>query len=57
LENAWVSVFPFVAEPQGVYSFDAFLGSQEIQQRLVGAWWVPGGSKLCSLFSMCSTRS
>jgi hypothetical protein len=39
LENAWVSVFPFVAEPQGVYSFDAFLGSQEIQQRLVGAWW------------------
>jgi uncharacterized protein len=39
LENAWVSVFPFVAEPQGGYSFDAFLGSQEIQQRLVGAWW------------------
>ena len=39
LENAWVSVFPFVAVPQGVYSFDAFLGSQEIQQRLVGAWW------------------
>src|SRR5215208_780331 len=38
LENAWVSVFPFLAEPQG-YSFDAFLGSQEILQRLEGAWW------------------
>src|SRR5215212_341043 len=35
LENAWVSVFPFLAEPEG-YSFDAILGSQEILQRLVG---------------------
>src|SRR5215208_4156171 len=39
LENAWVWVFPFVAEPQGGYSFDAMLGSQEVLQRLVGAWW------------------
>jgi membrane protease YdiL (CAAX protease family) len=38
LENAWVSVFPFLAEPEG-YSFDAILGSQQILQRLVGAWW------------------
>src|SRR5215216_118381 len=38
IENAWVSVFPFLAEPEG-YSFDAILGSQEILQRLVGAWW------------------
>lgn len=38
LENAWVSVFPFLAEPQG-YSFDAILGSQEILRRLEGAWW------------------
>jgi uncharacterized protein len=38
LENAWVSVVPFLAEPEG-RSFDAILGSQEIQQRLVGAWW------------------
>jgi uncharacterized protein len=38
LENAWVSVFPFLAEPHG-YSFDAILGSQEILGRLVGAWW------------------
>ena len=39
LENAWVSVVPFLAEPQGGYSFDAILGSQEILGRLVGAWW------------------
>jgi len=38
LENAWVSVFPFLAEPEG-YSFDAILGSQEVLERLVGAWW------------------
>jgi uncharacterized protein len=38
LENAWVSVFPFLAEPEN-YSFNAILGSQEILQRLVGAWW------------------
>ena len=38
LENAWVSVFPLIAEPQG-YSFDALFGSQEILQRLEGAWW------------------
>jgi membrane protease YdiL (CAAX protease family) len=38
IENAWVSVFPFLAEPEG-RSFDAILGSQQILQRLVGAWW------------------
>src|SRR5829696_7925526 len=38
LENAWVSLFPFLAEPQG-YSFDAILESQEILARLEGAWW------------------
>jgi uncharacterized protein len=38
MENAWVSVFPFLAEPAG-YSFDAILGSQEILARLEGAWW------------------
>jgi uncharacterized protein len=27
LENAWVSVFPFLAEPQGGYSFDALFQS------------------------------
>jgi membrane protease YdiL (CAAX protease family) len=38
LENAWVSIFPFLAEPEG-RSFDAFLGSQEVLEGLVGAWW------------------
>jgi membrane protease YdiL (CAAX protease family) len=38
LENAWVSVFPFLAEAEG-YSFGAFFESQEILQRLEGAWW------------------
>jgi uncharacterized protein len=38
IENAWVSVIPFLAEPQG-YSFDAIFGSREILQRLEGAWW------------------
>src|ERR687889_638120 len=38
IENAWVSVFPFFAEPQG-YSFDAIFQSQEVLSRLEGAWW------------------
>jgi membrane protease YdiL (CAAX protease family) len=38
IQNAWVSVFPFFAEPQG-YSFDAIFESQEILEQLVGAWW------------------
>ena len=38
IQNAWVSVFPFFAESQG-YSFDAIFESQEILERLVGAWW------------------
>lgn len=36
--NVWVSVFPFLAEPAG-YSFDAIFESQEILERLEGAWW------------------
>jgi membrane protease YdiL (CAAX protease family) len=38
IENAWVSVFPFFKEP-ATYRFDAIFESQEILQRLVGAWW------------------
>ncbi len=38
IRNAWVSVFPFLAEPQG-YSFDAIFQSQEVLGRLEGAWW------------------
>lgn len=38
IENAWVSVFPYLAEPQG-YSFDAIFQSREVLSRLEGAWW------------------
>jgi uncharacterized protein len=38
MENVWVSVFPFFAEPAG-YSGDAIFQSQEILARLEGAWW------------------
>jgi membrane protease YdiL (CAAX protease family) len=38
LENAWASVFPFLAEPAG-YSFDAIFESQEILAGLEDAWW------------------
>jgi len=38
IQSAWVSVFPFLAEPEG-YSLDAIFQSQEILGRLVGAWW------------------
>jgi membrane protease YdiL (CAAX protease family) len=37
----WVSIFPFLAEPRG-YSFGAIFESQEILDRLVGAWWFFG---------------
>ena len=38
MEDVWVSVFPFLAEPAG-YSFDVIFESQEILARLEGAWW------------------
>ena len=38
VDNTWVSVFPFLAEPEG-YNLGTFLESQEILARLVGAWW------------------
>jgi membrane protease YdiL (CAAX protease family) len=37
-DRAWVTVFPFLAEPPG-YSFGAFFESQENLHRLAGAWW------------------
>jgi hypothetical protein len=57
LENAWVSVVPFVAEPQGGYSFDAILGSQEVLQRLVGAWWFFALFVIFSVFNTILGRS
>jgi len=41
VDGLWVSVFPFFAEPPG-YSLGAVLESQEILDRLVGAWWFFG---------------
>jgi uncharacterized protein len=41
VDELWVSIFPFFAEPPG-YSFDAVFESQEILDRLVGAWWFLG---------------
>jgi membrane protease YdiL (CAAX protease family) len=38
LEDAWVSLFPFLAEPAGS-SAAAFFQSQEVLARLEGAWW------------------
>jgi len=38
LEYAWVSVFPFLAQPQG-YGFDVIFGFQDILVALEGAWW------------------
>jgi uncharacterized protein len=40
-DGLWVTVFPFFAEPSG-YSLGAVLESQEILDRLVGAWWFFG---------------
>ena len=41
VDGLWVSIFPFFAEPPG-YSFDAVFESQEMLDRLVGAWWFFG---------------
>jgi membrane protease YdiL (CAAX protease family) len=38
VDDLWVSIFPFFAEPPG-YSMAAVFESQEILDRLVGAWW------------------
>jgi membrane protease YdiL (CAAX protease family) len=41
VSKLWVSIFPFFAEPPG-YSMAAIFESQEILNRLVGAWWFLG---------------
>jgi uncharacterized protein len=38
VDDLWVSVFPIFAEPPG-YSMAAVFQSQEILDRLAGAWW------------------
>jgi membrane protease YdiL (CAAX protease family) len=37
-DGLWISIFPSLAEPRG-HSFGAVFESQEVLQRLEGAWW------------------
>ncbi|HLE28699.1 MAG TPA: CPBP family intramembrane glutamic endopeptidase [Anaerolineales bacterium] len=50
VDGLWVTVFPFFAEPPG-YSFGAVLESQEILERLVGAWWFFGLFVVSAMFN------
>jgi membrane protease YdiL (CAAX protease family) len=46
-----VSIFPLFAEPPG-YGIGTVLGSQEILDRLVGAWWFFGLFVVLSVFNV-----
>ena len=50
VNKAWVSIFPFLAEPTG-YSMGAVFKSQDILDRLVGAWWFLGLYVLNTIFN------
>ena len=50
VDSLWVSIFPFLAEPPG-YGFAAILESQEILERLVGAWWFLGLFVVLAIFN------
>jgi membrane protease YdiL (CAAX protease family) len=50
-EKLWVSIFPFLAEPPG-HSSAIFVESQEIMDRLVGAWWFFGLFVVFSVFNV-----
>ena len=50
-DKLWVSIFPFFAEPPG-YGLGAVFESQEILQRLVGAWWFLGLFLVTSIFNV-----
>ena len=41
VDDLWVAILPFFAEPAG-YSVAIIFESQEILDRLVGAWWFLG---------------
>ena len=51
VQKLWVSSFPFFAEPAG-YGMGTVLGSQEILDRLVGAWWFFGLFVALSVFNV-----
>jgi CAAX protease family protein len=50
VDGPWVSIFPFFAEPPS-YSFGSIFGSQEILDRLVGAWWFFGLVVIFAVFN------
>jgi membrane protease YdiL (CAAX protease family) len=50
-DELWVSLFPFFAEPPG-YNLGAIFESQEILDRLVGAWWFFGLFVVLSVFNV-----
>ena len=41
VDEPWVTIFPFLAEPPG-YGLSGVFQSQELLDRLVGAWWFLG---------------
>ena len=47
VQKLWVSIFPFLVQPPG---YDLF-ASQDILQRLVGAWWFLGLWVVMSVFN------
>jgi len=49
-DKLWVSIFPFFAEPPG-YDLGMIFQSQEILDRLVGAWWFFGMFVILSVFN------
>ena len=51
VDKAWVAIFPFFAEPPG-YGLGMIFESQEILQRLVGAWWFFGLFVVTSVFNV-----
>ena len=51
VQKLWLSLFPFLAEPAG-YGMGTVLGSQEILDRLAGAWWFFGLFVVLSIFNV-----
>ncbi len=50
VDKLWVSIFLFLAEPSS-FNFDLVFQSQEILNRLVGAWWFFGLFAVTSVFN------
>jgi membrane protease YdiL (CAAX protease family) len=51
VQKLWLLLFPFLAEPAG-YGMGTVLGSQEILDRLAGAWWFFGLFVVLSIFNV-----